>query len=318
MPKIVILDGHPLNPGDLDWGPLAALGELSVLARTAPADVVARAGGADVVLTNKVRLGREEIFGLPELRFISVLATGTDIVDLRAATERRVVVSNVPGYSTASVAQLTFALLLELTHQVGRHSEDVRRGGWSRSHDFSYTLAPLRELAGLTLGVVGYGAIGRRVAEIGTAFGMRVIANTRSPRAGAAHPHVPLDELFQKSDVVTLHCPLTPQTEGMVSEERLASMKADAFLLNTARGPLIDERALETALREGCIAGAALDVLAVEPPEGTHPLAGAPNCVITPHVAWASVAARKRLIQMTVGNVRAFLAGAPVNVCLPP
>lgn len=317
MPKIVVLDGHTLNPGDLDWGPLAALGELSVHARSAPAETIPRARGAEIVLTNKVRLGRREIFALPELRFISILATGTDTVDLEAAAARNVVVSNVPGYSTASVAELTFALLLELTRQVGRHSEDVRGGGWARSPDFSYTLAPLVELDGLTLGVIGYGAIGRRVAEIATAFGMRVIVHTRTPRPGSPHPYVPLDLLFEQSDVVTLHCPLTPETERLVAKSRLASMKPSALLLNTARGKLIDEDALAAALSQRRIAGAALDVLAEEPPEASHPLAHAPNCVMTPHIGWTSVAARKRLIQVTVDNVRAFLAGAPANVCLP-
>jgi glycerate dehydrogenase len=317
---IVVLDGYTLNPGDLDWAPLEALGELEVFDRTPPELVVERAKGAQIVLTNKVVLGREVIARLPQLKYIGVLATGTNVVDLAAARERNIPVTNVPGYSTASVAQMVFALLLELTQQVGHHAHLTRWGHWSECRDFCFWDRPLIELEGLTLGLVGFGAIGRRTAAIGRAFGMEVVVHTAHPErhVEAAAPFqarfVELDELFRQSDVVSLHCPLTSETQGLVDERRLALMKPTAYLINTGRGPLVDEAALAAALRERRLAGAGLDVLAQEPPPGNNPLLTAPNCFVTPHIAWATGAARRRLLTTVAANVRAFLAGAPQNV----
>lgn len=314
--KIVVLDGHTLNPGDLSWDELRALGECEIHPRTPPELVTARAAGAEVVLTNKVVLDAATLAALPALRYIGVLATGYNVVDTAAARARGVTVTNVPGYSTKSVAQLTFALLLELTHHVGHHAETVRAGRWSASPDFCYWDFPLVELDGRTLGVVGFGAIGREVARIAAAFGMRVLAHTRRPPnpPPSGVEFVPLEELFACADVVSLHCPLTPETKHLVNAERLARMKPGAFLLNTGRGPLVDEAALAAALNRGELAGAGLDVLSVEPPPPNHPLLTARNCVITPHLAWASEAARRRLLREVVANLRAFLAGSPRNV----
>lgn len=321
--KIVVLDGHTLNPGDLSWDALASLGALTVHDRTAPDEVRARAAGAEIVITNKTRLDREGIEALDPLRYIGVLATGYDVVDVQAAHKRGVVVTNIPAYGTRSVAQATFALLLELTNHVGLHSRGVRNGRWSESPDFCYWERPLVELAGLTLGILGFGAIGRAVAGIARAFGMKVITHTLEPVVEIAGDEevtpVALDDLFRRSDVLSLHCPLMPETRGVVNAERLLLMKRSAFLVNTARGPLVDEHALAEALKSGKIAGAALDVLSTEPPapstlsEQGNPLLSAKNCVITPHVAWATRASRERLMATAVDNVRCFLAGRPRN-----
>lgn len=318
-PRIVVLDGHTLNPGDLCWDAIASLGDLEVHARTHPGELPERAAGATALLTNKVVLDRGVITTLPALRYIGVTATGVNVVDLGAASDHGVVVTNVPAYSTDSVAQLTFALLFELTHRVGHHAEAVRQGRWSASPDFSFSDFPLVELAGGTFGIVGYGSIGRAVARMAQALGMTVLAHTRSaPGTGNANiAFVPLKALFERSDVVSLHCPLTPETHHLVNAERLGWMKRTALLLNTGRGPLVDEPALADALRTGAIAGAGLDVLGAEPPPGDHPLLRAPNCLITPHLAWATVAARRRLMQTTADNLRAFLAGRAVNVVNP-
>ena len=310
--KIVILDGHTTNPGDLSWAPIEACGHLTVFDRTEPADVVARAAGADVVLTNKTELGRAEIAALPGLKCIGVLATGTNVVNLAAARERGVPVCNVPEYSTPNVVQATFALVLELTNRVGHHDATVRAGRWSACPDFCYWDGDLVELAGLTLGIVGHGRIGRGVAAVGRAFGMRILFHRRSPDGDPEC--VDLDRLFRESDVVSLHCPLTPETRGLVNARRLGLMKPTALLVNTARGALVDEAALAAALDAGTIAGAGLDVLSAEPPPATNPLLRARNCVITPHVAWATPGARRRLIEATAANVRAFAAGRPQNV----
>jgi glycerate dehydrogenase len=314
--KIVVLDGHTLNPGDLGWDGLAALGECVVYDRTPPAQVQERATDAEVVLTNKTALTRDALVRLPRLRYVGVLATGYNVVDLEAARERGIVVTNVPAYSTRSVVQLTFALLLELTLHVGHHAETVREGKWARSADFAYWDFPLIELADRTMGIVGFGRIGRAVAGVAAAFGMQVCAHT--PRRLLSPPaeveFVELDALFARSDVVSLHCPLTPQTRGLVNRERLAQMKPTAFLLNTGRGPLVDETALAEALSSGRIAGAGLDVLSVEPPPMDHPLLRAPHCIITPHIGWATRAARERLMAVAVANVQAFLRGTPQNV----
>jgi len=320
MPRIVILDGLAVNPGDLSWAPVEALGEVTVHEVTPPALTVARAAGAEVLLTNKTRLGEAELAALPSCRYIGVLATGTNVVDLAAAARRGVVVTNVPAYSTASVAQATFALLLELTHHVGHHAETVRAGRWSRHRDFCYWDHPLIELDGLVLGLVGLGHIGRAVAAIGHAMGMRVIAY--APRPPAARPEwvrlAGLEEVFRESDVLSLHCPLTAENAGMVNAERLRLMKPTALLLNTARGGLIDEAALAEALNAGRLAGAGLDVLSSEPPPADNPLLQARNCLITPHLAWATRRARERLMATAAGNLKAFLDGRPVNVVAPP
>jgi glycerate dehydrogenase len=324
-PKIVILDGHTANPGDLSWKALEAIGPCTVHARTAPGDVVARARDADILLTNKTPISREAIAALPKLACIGVLATGYNIVDVDAARDRGIPVCNVPEYSTPNVAQAVFALLLELTNHTGSLAESVRAGRWSACEDFCYWDGELVEIAGLTLGIVGYGRIGQAVAAVGRAFGMHVIATRRSaPGATAADgtPLVDLDTLFATADVVSLHCPLTPETRGLVNDRTLGLMKPTAFLINTARGPLVDEAALAAALTAGRIAGAGLDVLSVEPPPASNPLLQLPfpqaqRCVITPHVAWATRNARRRLIEATAENLRAFVAGRPQNVVNP-
>jgi glycerate dehydrogenase len=314
--KIVVLDGYAANPGDLDWAPLAELGELTVYERTPAELTLARAAGAQAVLTNKVVLGAAELAALPALRYIGVLATGYNVVDTVVARERGITVSNVPAYSTPSVAQHVFALLLELTRGAGRHAALERSGRWSAAPDFCFWEGPQVELAGLTIGIVGFGAIGQAVARIALAFGMRVLVNTRRP-APALWPDltfVDLDRLITEADVVSLHCPLTEETRGMVDAARLARMKPSACLINTGRGPLVDETALAAALHTGQIAGAGLDVLAQEPPPADHLLLTAPNCVITPHLAWATTAARQRLMATAVANLRAFLAGQAQNL----
>ena len=293
--KIVVLDGFTLNPGDLNWDELKALGECEIHDRTAPDEVVKRAANAEIILTNKTLVTRESILALPKLKYIGVLATGFNIVDTAAARERDIPVANVPTYGTRSVAQHTFALLLELTQHAGHHARTVREGRWTKSPDFCYWDHPLIELDGLTMGVVGYGRIGQAVADLALAFGMNVLVNSRSaPRENAPTVRAAeLDALFRESDVMTLHCPLTPETRNLVNTERLTLMKPTALLLNTSRGPLIDEAALADALNGGRIAGAAVDVLSIEPPSSDNPLLHAKNCIVTPHIAWATRAARR-------------------------
>lgn len=315
--KIVVLDGHTLNPGDLTWDPLRALaGSFELHPRSRPEEVVPRAAEAGIIITNKVVISREQIARLPALRYIGVSATGFNIVDVVAARERNIPVTNVPTYGTRSVAQMTFALLLELTQRVGHHAQTVREGRWTRSADFCYWDHPLIELDGLTMGIVGYGRIGRAVADLARAFGMRVLVASRSRGAGdeSGVRFVALDELLAASDVVSLHCPLTPETRHLIDASRLARMRPTAFLLNTSRGPLIDEAALADALNHGRLAGAGLDVLAVEPPPESNVLLHARNCLVTPHIAWATRAARERLMETVVANVRAFLEGNPRHV----
>jgi glycerate dehydrogenase len=309
---IVILDGLTTNPGDVSWAPLERLGTLVVHDRTPPADVVARAAGADAVLTNKTVLGAAEFAALPGLKYVGVLATGTNVVDVAAARGHGIVVCNVPEYSTPNVVQATFALLLELTNRVGHHDATVHAGRWAACPDFCYWHGDLVELAGLTLGIVGYGRIGRAVAAVGRAFGMRILHAGRQPSADPER--VDVDTLFRESDVVSLHCPLTPENRGMVDARRLGLMKPTAFLINSARGLLVNEADLAAALTAGTIAGAGLDVLSVEPPPPTNPLLSAPNCMITPHVAWATRNARVRLIDVAAANLAAFVAGRPQNV----
>ncbi len=315
--KIVVLDGYTVNPGDNPWDELACLGELTVYDRTAPEAVVQRACDAEVLLVNKVALTAAILAQLPRLRFVSVLATGYNMIDVAAARQRGIAVSNVPEYGTDSVAQHVFALLLELCHHVAAHHAAVLAGEWVAAQDFCFWKMPPIELAGRTMGIVGFGRIGRRVGEIAHAFGMRVIATGRSPaRAPSYTPFswAELPDVFAQADVVSLHCPLDSGNAGFVNRELLGRMKPSAFLLNTARGQLVDEQALADALNKGQLAGAALDVVAVEPMRADNPLLCARNCVITPHMAWASLAARHRLMAATVANVRAFLDGHPINV----
>jgi len=313
---IVILDGHTANPGDVTWSELESLGACVVHPRTRPEDVVPRALDADVLITNKTVIDRAAIESLPRLRCICVLATGYNIVDVAAARDRGIPVCNVPEYSTPNVAQAVFALLLELTNRTGHHAEAVREGRWSTSADFCFWDGELVELAGLTLGIVGYGRIGSAVAAVGRALGMQVLGQRRTPPtvAGPDVAFVDLETLLRESDVVSLHCPLTPETRDLIDARSIALMKPTAFLINTARGPLVNEGDLAAALESGRLAGAGLDVLCVEPPPATNPLITARNCVITPHVAWATRNARRRLITATAANVRAFAAGRPQNV----
>lgn len=317
--KIVVLDGYTLNPGDIDWGPLQRLGELVVYDRTPPDRIVERAQEAEIVLTNKVVFDRDTLEALPHLRYIGVTATGYNVVDLTAVRAKGITVTNVPAYSTPSVVEMVFALMLELAREAGHHGRLVREGRWSASADFCFQDRPQVELSGRTLGVVGFGAIGRGVSRVATAFGLKVLVHTRHPEkyrdaADEDVRFVDLDDLFRGSDIVTLHCPLTPQTQGMVDARRLSLMKRDAYLINTGRGPLVDEAALAEALQAGTIAGAGLDVLSTEPPRQDNPLLSAPNCIVTPHIAWATRASRERLLKTTARNVEAFLAGRPQNV----
>lgn len=316
MPRLVVLDSYTLNPGDNPWTELAALGELETYDRSEGAEIVERARGADIVLTNKTPLDGATLRALPGLRGICVLATGVNVVDVRAASALGVPVCNIPAYSRASTAQHTLALLLELTNRVGAHDRAVHDGQWVRSPDFSFTLSPLTELEGLTLGIVGFGAIGRRVGEIARALGMLVQASGREPRAGDPDwlRRVELDSLFASSDVVSLHCPLDEQSRGLVDARRLSLMRPSALLINAGRGPLVNEADLAAALEAGVIAGAALDVLSEEPPSADNPLLHAPRCVITPHNAWSTLAARRRAMHVAAENARAILLGAPRNV----
>lgn len=317
--KIVVLDGYTLNPGDLSWDGLRALGECAIYDRTPPELTVERARGATVVLTNKVIVGREQMAQLPDMRYIGVLATGYNIVDTAAARERGIPVTNVPEYGTRSVAQMTFALLLELAQHVGHHAQTVREGRWTESPDFCYWDYPLVELAGKTMGIVGIGRIGRAAAELALAFGMTVLAHdvNTPPSLPAGVRMTELETLLRESDVVSLHCPLTAENQGLINAERLGLMKPTAFLINTSRGPLIVARDLADALNSSRLAGAGVDVLPVEPPPADNPLFTAKNCLVTPHIAWATGAARARLMDTVVENLRAFLAGKAQNVVNP-
>jgi glycerate dehydrogenase len=312
--KIVVLDGYTLNPGDLSWDDLKSLGPCEIHDRTPPDEILHRAAEASILLTNKVEITHNHIQNLPTLKYIGVTATGTNIVDLAAARERSIPVTNVPAYGTSSVAQTTIALLLELTQQIGLHSQTVHEGRWTASPDWCYWERPLIELDGLTMGIIGLGRIGTAVAGLATALGMHVLASKANSRLA---PHVRLtdmESLFRQSDVLSLHCPLTPETKHLINAERLAWMKPTAFLLNTSRGMLVDEQALADSLNAGRLAGAGLDVLSAEPPPADNPLLTAKNCIITPHLAWATKAVRSRLMQIAVSNVRAFLSGKLQNI----
>lgn len=315
--NITVLDGYTLNPGDNPWDALAELGTLTVYERTAPGKFLDRACDADILLTNKTPLDAARINGLPRLKFISVLATGYNVVDVAAAKARGIPVSNVPTYGSDSVAQHTLALLLELSNRVGSMHCSIIDGRWSQCADFCYWDKSIIELRGLCLGIVGFGRIGQQVARLGNALGMNIIYADKNAISidGVSAKCMSVEKLFEQADIVTLHCNQTAENRHFVNEAMLSRMKSSAFLINTARGTLIDEEALVLALESGRLAGAALDVLSEEPPAQNHPLLKMPNCILTPHVAWSSLAARKRLMQTTAENIRGFLAAMPINLC---
>jgi len=318
--KIVELDGYAANPGDLSWDGFKELGELTVYDRTAPEDVLERAKGAQVILTNKVLITAELMDQLPELRYIGVLATGYNVVDIPAARKHGIVVTNIPAYSTMSVAQMVMAHMLNITNQVALHSEAVKQGEWQHNKDFSFSLTPLIELDGKTLGIVGLGNTGTATALIAQRFGMRTLAYSSKSSEALQQMGIEkaesYEQLFREADVLSLHCPLTEETHHLVNTERLSWMKPTAILINTGRGPLVDEAALAAALNEGRIMAAGVDVLEEEPPRKGSPLITARNCYITPHIAWATKAARIRLLNIALENIRAFLNGKPQNVVL--
>jgi glycerate dehydrogenase len=312
---IVVLDGYTLNPGDLSWDALYALGHCRIHERSQPEEVIPRARGAEIVLTNKTELPRDVLAALEGLRYVGVLATGYNVVDVGAAAELGIAVTNVPSYGTDSVAQMVFAHLLNLTQHVAHHAQTTADGRWTDNADFCYWDFPLIELAGLKMGIIGFGRIGRQVARLARAFGMQVLAHDVASVADDPETQpADVDTIFRECDVVTLHCPLTAENRGLVDCRRLGLMKPTAFLINTSRGPLVDEQALADALEAGRLAGAGLDVLAVEPPAVDNRLLSAPNCYVTPHIAWATRAARARLLDIAVENIRAFVAGQPQNV----
>ncbi|MCM1032157.1 MAG: D-2-hydroxyacid dehydrogenase [Odoribacter sp.] len=317
--KIVVLDGHVANPGDLSWDSLANMGELVVYDRTSPADIITRASGADAIFVNKVEISAHIIDNLPHLKFIGELATGYNNIDIKAARQHGITVCNVPGYSGDSVAQLVTALLLEITNRTAAYNESVHRGDWSACPDFSYTLGPITELASLTMGIYGYGNIGAKVGAIAAALGMKVITPTSKPQSALPHyaRKVTFGEMLSNADVISVNAPLTSENKGLFNADNLARMKQGAILINTARGPIVDEQALADALRSGHLAAAATDVMAQEPPAHDNPLLApdiASKIIITPHVAWQSVAARRRLLQSSASNLKAWIDGTPVNV----
>ena len=314
--KIVILDAYTANPGDLSWSALEALGDLTIYDRSAPAEVVERATGADAILTNKVIIGKNEMEALPSLKYIGVLATGYNVVDIPEAHKRGITVTNIPAYSTMSVAQMAFAHILNIHNQVAMHSQAVKAGAWSDATDFSFQLTTQQEIATMTIGLVGLGNTGMATAKIALAFGMNVQAFTSKPQEAlpAGIKKVTMDELFQTSDIVSLHCPLTESTKELVNKDRLAQMKNTAILINTGRGPLLNEQDVADALNNNVIAAAGIDVLSKEQPLPDCPLLSAKNCYITPHIAWATLQARVRLIQIASDNMKSFIEGKPVNV----
>lgn len=317
MPKIVILDAHTTNPGDLSWEWLSEYGEAEIFDRTPADKIVERTKDADIVITNKTPLPKEIIEQMEKVKFIALLSTGYNVVDCAYARERGIPVSNIPSYSTMGVAQLVFAFITELAVGVGAHSEDVKSGGWSNCPDFCYWKQPLMELCGKTIGIVGFGKIGQAVADIAQAYGMNVIACSGHETDQSHRKNfkwVTLDELAKNADIISLHCPLTPATTGMVNEEFLAKCKSSAYIINTSRGPVIDEKALADALNNNKIAGAGVDVLSTEPPKADNPLLSAKNCFITPHIAWAAYETRSRLMSILKANFEAFANGCPQNV----
>ena len=314
--KIVVVDGYTLNPGDLSWEPLKELGEVTIYDRTAPNETVERCIDAEMVLTNKVIFNAETIKALPKLKYIGVLATGYNVVDTKAATEHNVIVTNIPAYSTESVAQMVFAQILNITNRVGHYACENSKGRWTNNIDFCYWDTQLTELAGKKIGIVGLGNTGSATARIANAFGMDVCAFTSKPQESIPNyiTKLTLDELFSQCDIVSLHCPLTETTKELVNEARLATMKPTAILINTGRGPLINEQAVADALNCGKIAAFGADVLSVEPAQPGNPLLGAKNCYLTPHIAWATYEARVRLMNICIDNVKAFINGTPQNV----
>ena len=317
--KIVILDGFAANPGDLDWGWLKEYGELTVYDRTPEELIVDRAKDARIVILNKTPVSRATLAQLPEVKLIAVLATGYNIVDVEACRERGVMVANIPSYSVSAVAQQVFAFILEFANRVGLHTASVTAGEWAANPDFSYQKAPTAELLGKTIGIIGYGRIGRRVAALAKAFEMRVLVNTAHPEKypEADVTFLPLDELLPQCDFVTVHCPMTPQTDKLVNADFISKMKDGAFLVNTSRGGELDEQAVADALNRGKLAGAGIDVLSTEPPAPDNPLLSAKNIFITPHIAWASYETRVRLMEILKENIRGFVEGHPVNIVNP-
>ncbi len=313
--RIVVLDGYTLFPGDLDMQPLKALGEVAFYDRTPPEEMISRIGDAPVVLTNKAKITREVMEACPSLRYIGVLATGYNVVDIEAACERGIIVTNVPAYSTQAVAQHTMALLLASMSRVHVYDAAVKQGAWGRSPDFCFFAGASQEIAGKTLGIIGFGSIGQAVARAASGLGMRVLAHTRTPKEGFADVRfVSLSELLSESDVISLHCPLTERTQGVISAEAIAAMKDGVQVINTARGPLVDESAMAKALESGKVACYMADVLSTEPPSAPNPLLTAPNTIITPHIAWTPLQTRERLRDIALHNVKAFLDGKPCNV----
>lgn len=315
--KLVVLDGHTLNPGDLSWDGLKHFGDLEVHERTSAADILERCKGAEIVFTNKTPLREDVLAQLPDLKYIGVLATGYNVVDVDFARTLGIKVTNVPGYGTASVVQLTFSLLFELCLHVQRHSDSVFNGDWVASADFCYWNYPLIELESKTLGIIGFGSIGQKVADVASALGMNVLAYSRTQTDQSHRKNfkwTSLDELLKVSDVVSIHCPLFPQTQNLINKDTLKLMKKSAFFLNTSRGPIVNEQDLADALNTGLIAGAGLDVLSVEPPASNNPLLSAKNCLITPHIAWATKEARARLMAIVEQNLAAYLDGNPINI----
>lgn len=312
--KIVITDGYTLNPGDLSWKPIEDFGKVDLYDRCSETETKARCRDAVVILTNKTPLTEDIFKNATSLRLIAVTATGYNIVDIEAARRQNITVCNVPDYGTASVAQHTFALLLELANHTGSNAQSVRAGDWTRSPDFCYTRGNLVELEGKTMGIIGFGKIGEQVARIATAFGMRVLYNSRSQKATPLGQFAAIDKLFAESDVVSLHCPLTKDNNQFIDKDLIRLMKPSAWLINTARGQLVNESDLANALNSRAIAGAALDVLSKEPPLSTNPLLTADNCIITPHTAWMSLEARRRILDATVRNIQCFINGSPINV----
>lgn len=317
--KIVILESKAVNPGDLSWDVIRQFGDVTVYDRTAPEDAATRIGDAQIVLINKTPISAEVLDACPNLRLVCVEATGYNVVDCEAAKQRGVSVCNVPAYGTDSVAQFTFALLLESCNQVGLHDASVHDGDWCRSPDFCYWKTPQMELAGKTIGIIGFGKIGRAVAKIARAFNMRVLAYNRSRciEGEALGEYVELNTLLQRSDIISLHCPMTEQTRELINSETIAKMKDGAILLNTARGGLVNEADLAAALKADKLRAFAADVVSVEPIMADNPLLSAPNCILTPHMAWAPVEARQRIIDITVQNIQGFLDGKPINVVNP-
>lgn len=316
--KIVSLDGAALNPGDLSWGCFEQFGEVTVYPRTgSEAETIERIADADIVLLNKVPLTRAVLDVCPKVKLICCLATGYNVVDTEAAKEKGIPVCNVPAYSTRSVTQFTIGLLLELCHRIGHHDRRVHEGAWQTCPNFCFWDTPQMELAGKTMGIIGFGQIGQSVGAVAQALGMHVIAYSRSRRPGVDAEYVDLDTLLAQSDVVSLHCPLFPETTGLINAETITKMKDGAILLNTARGPVIDEQAVADALKSGKLRGAAMDVVSAEPIDPNNPLLTAPNCIITPHMAWAPIEARQRILDITVESIRGYLSGKPVNVVNP-